>query len=246
MGNLLTIDELEAWFKAERIPSLSKEDAVLLLHNMHPRTRFVKTLPRGAILLDAGAGDGGLVVFRRWPPPSRADLQMYAYSLDKGAQFDAYNGFELGRWEAGPPAFAGICFDAVFCSHFIEHLSDPVPFLQWTAQRLGAGGRLYVEWPSPFSTLLPTRQELTDRGITLAISNFHDDATHKVVHDRSCVIRALSDAGYFIELQGYVSLPFVEDELLAHVGNGLDDPYAVQSAFWSKTRWSQYVVAVRK
>jgi SAM-dependent methyltransferase len=242
----VNIEEIETWFKAKRTPSMSKDDAVAFLHNMHPRTRFVKTLPHGACLLDAGAGDGGLEVFRRWPPPTRADLHLYAYSLDKGAQFNAYDGFELGRWEEGPPVFSGIRFDAVFCSHFIERLSDPASFLQWTAQRLGTRGRLYVEWPSPFSTLLPTRQELEQRGIALAISNFHDDAMHKAVHDRSRVVSVLSNAGFFIELQGYVSLPFIEEELLAHASSGLDDPYAIQAAFWSKTRWSQYVVAVRK
>lgn len=242
----MNIDEIVAWFKAERSPGMSRDDVVLFMHNMHPRTQFVKTLPRGACLLDAGAGDGGLEVFRRWPPPPRADLRMYAYSLVKGAQFDAYDGFELGNWESGPPTFAGVEFDAVFCCHFIEHLADVVPFLLWTAQRLRGGGRLYVEWPSPFSTLLPKRQDLADRGVKLLISSFYDDATHKKVHDRSSVVNALSGAGFYIEVQGYVSLPLVEEEVLAHVAKGLDDPYAAQMAFWSKTRWSQYVVAVRK
>lgn len=242
----MTVDEIVAWFNAEREPALAKDDAILLMNALHPRAVFVKTLARGACLLDAGAGDGGLEVFRHWPSPKRTDLRMYAYSLSKGARFDSYDGFELGRWEDGPPAFDGVRFEAIFCSHFIEHLADAAPFLQWTAQRLVTGGRLYLEWPSPFAALLPTRAELAKRGVQLQITNFHDDATHKAIHDRSRVVTVLVGAGYFIEQQAYVSLPFVEDEILAHRAKGLQDAYAIQTAYWSKTRWAQYLVAVRK
>jgi SAM-dependent methyltransferase len=242
----VTIDEIVAWFAASRRPSLGRDEAITLLNSTHPRTLFVKTLARGACLLDVGAGDGGLEVFRRWPPPARTDLRMYAYALDKGANFGAYDGFELGDWESGPPAFSGIEFSAMFCSHFIEHIADPVPFLQWSAQRLPSGGRLYLEWPSPFSELLPKSADLAQRGVKLTISNFHDDATHKAIHDRSRIVGGLVAAGFFIEQQGYLSLPFLEEEVLAHLAEGLDDAYAVQTAFWSKTRWAQYLVAVRK
>lgn len=242
----MTIDEIVAWFNAERKPALAKDDAIVLMNSLHPRAIFVKTLAHGACLLDAGAGDGGLEVFRHWPPPQRTDLRMYAYSLSKGARFDSYDGFELGRWEEGPPVFDGIRFDAVFCSHFIEHLGDAVPFLQWTAQRLAGGGRLYLEWPSPFAALLPKGKDLAKRGIELQISNFHDDSTHKAIHDRSRIVSALTGGGFFIEQQGYVSLPFIEEEILAHRARGLNDAYAIQTAFWSKTRWAQYLVAVRR
>jgi SAM-dependent methyltransferase len=245
-GGFLTVDEVVAWFKAERKPSLSREAAVLAMNTMHPRTVFVKTLAHGARLLDMGAGNGGLEVFRRWPPPPRTDLRMYAYSLEKGERFDAYDGHELGNWELGPPAFAGIQFDALFCSHFIEHLADPSAFLRWSAQRLAPGGRLYLEWPSPFSALLPRREDLSARGIKLTIANFHDDRTHRKIHDRSQIVDGLLSSGFFIEAQGYVSLPFLEEELLAHFAGGFEDAFSVQMAFWSKTRWAQYLVAVRR
>jgi hypothetical protein len=242
----LNIDEIAAWFKTKRRPSLSEGDMLALLSSVHPRTVFVKTLPHGARVLDIDADNGGLEVFRRWLPPPRTDLQMYAYSREKGQNFDAYDGFEIGTWESRPPAFSGIQFSALFCSHFIEQIAEPIPFLEWIAARLTIGGRLYLEWPSPYSVLLPTKSELAKKGINLMISNFHDDATHKMIHDRAKIVSGLSSLSFFIEQQGYVSLPFLEEEVLAHFGEDLRDTYAIQTAYWSKTRGVQYLVAVRK
>jgi SAM-dependent methyltransferase len=244
---VLTVDDIAAWFHASRTPLLSKDEAIVLAHTMHPRTVFVKTLAPGAHLLDMGAGDGSLEVYRRWPAPQREDLRMYAYALSKGARFDAYDGWEIGDWETRPPGFPGIAFDAIFCAHFIEYVEDAVPFVRWTGERLRAGGRVYLEWPSPFSAVLPKVSELVQRGIPITISNFHDDANVKRIHDRAQVVSELIEVGFFIEAQGYVSMPLVEEEVLAHFANGsIDDRYVVQLAYWSKTRWAQYLVAVRR
>jgi SAM-dependent methyltransferase len=241
----LTSDEIVKWFQAERSPSLSADDVVLLLNIAHPRTAFIKTLPRGAQLLDVGAGNGSLEIFRHWPAPTREDLKMYAYSLVKGERFDDYDGYELGRWEECPPGFPEISFDAVFSSHFIEHMDSAAPLVLWAGRRLGPGGRLYLEWPSPYSVLTPRREELARRGIALTISNFSDDATHRRIHDRSEVVKSLIDVHFEIETQGIVSMPLIEEEVLAHARGGLNDSYALQAAFWSKTKWAQYVVAVK-
>jgi hypothetical protein len=242
----MNIDQIVDWYMAKRTPALSQGDAVTLLNIAHPRTIFVKTLPLGATILDMGAGDGGLEVFRRWPPPPRGDLKMYAYSLAKGRSFEAYDGFELGNWDNRPPEFPGVRFTAIFCCHFIEHIADPIPFLNWAAEAIPATGRLYLEWPSPFSLLLPSKLELAGKGVHLTISNFGDDGTHKAVHDRSLVVSTLTKLGFMIEQQGIVSLPFLEDEIPAHAARGLVDAYAIQSAYWSKTKWAQYVVAARR
>lgn len=212
---------------------------------MHPRYKFLKTLPEGSSLLDANSSGGGLEVFRHWPPPARPDLRMYAYAPSKGPQFDAYDGFELGDWLSVAPRFPEVQFDAIYCSQVIERHDDAAPVLEWIARRLPQAGRLYLEWPSHFSQTLPGRDILARSGITLRVANFEDDPSHRQIHDRSRVATILSKAGMFVEQQGYVSFPFFEDEILAHIGQGLEDPYATQMAYWSKTRWLQYVVAVK-
>jgi SAM-dependent methyltransferase len=242
----LTLEEVVAWFNARRKPSLPEAEVVTLLASAHPRTAFLKTLPFSACVLDLGADNGGLEVLRKWPTPARADLRLYAYAERKGEHFDAYDGFELGTWAPGGPSFPQLQFDAIVCARMLPYVADPIPLLEWAAGRLNAGGRLYLEWPSAFSTLLPQKSALAAKGVELMISNLRDDGEHKVAHDRTKIVSTLSKAGFLIEQQGYVSLPFLEQEILAHVGEGMRDAYALQCAFWSKTRWSQYVVALRK
>src|SRR5664280_1340562 len=91
------IDAIIRWYRAEHSPALEDAEKVFeFYHQCHPRTLFLKMLPAGATLLDLGAGDGPMQVFRNWPPPARKDLKLYAFSLRKGKHFDAYDGYELG------------------------------------------------------------------------------------------------------------------------------------------------------
>lgn len=238
-------DALVAWFGRERSPALPAQRAMENYYQYLPRTAFLKTLRANARVLDVGAGDGSLELFRNWLEPRRMDLMMYAYSLEKGQRFDAYAGYELGNWEAGPPQFAGIRFDAIIACHFIEHVSDPRVFLDWAADRLAPGGRMYLEWPSPESLHLPPREELLAHGVDVVISNFHDDGTHRQLPERAQLLAELERGNWLIDQQGIVKLPFFEDELLAHYGGKRPDPVAKLMAFWSKTRWAQYIIASR-
>lgn len=242
---MLDAESLAAWFHQARTPRLRRERAIECFYSCHPRVVFLKTLKSDANVLDVGAGNGSLEVFRNWLEPQRPDLRMYAYSLEKGERFDAYTGYELGNWENGPPAFRGVEFDAIIASHFIEHVSDPLAFLNWAAASLGPGGRIYVEWPSPNSLRLPSRKELLACGVDIIISNFHDDNTHRQMPDRAALLVALEGAGWLIDQQGTVKLPYFEEELLASCDEPPMDASAKLSAFWSKTRWTQYFVASR-
>lgn len=243
----MTLDEIVNWYQTRREPQLSKEKIQELLHLLHPRGLFLKTLPKDATLLDMGAGDGGLAVLKTWPFPPRPDIKLYAYSLsDKDGNFRNYNGYEIGNWEESKPVFRGITFEAIFCSHFIEHISDPEVFLQWCRQKLAPEGRLYLEWPSPYSLQLPSRTDLEAAGVNLIISNYRDDHTHRELPDRQKILGFLEQSGFTMEQTGYIHLPFLEDQLLAHFAGGRGrNGYEVQAAFWSKTLWAQFIVAIR-
>ena len=241
----MSLSSLLDWFAVKRVPRMSRRLAVEMMNLSHPKTLFLKTLPLGANVLDMGAGDGTMSILRDWPQPSRKDLQLYAVSLEKGVHFDKYAGYSLANWEDGPPAFPSVAFSAAICSHFIEHISRPLDFLSWISDILVPGGRIYLEWPTPESLTLPPKGAFAEHGITLSISNFRDDATHLSIPDRSEVSSVLTRRDFRVEAQGVVRLPVFEDELLAHFLGNADDPYAVQLAFWSKTRWAQYVIAER-
>jgi SAM-dependent methyltransferase len=239
----ITVQEVADWFLRDRRPALSKTSAVEFMHSSHPRTLFLKSLPRRAQVLDMGAGDGSLAMIKTWPAPQRSDLELYAVSLEKGAHFDRYARFELGNWEESRPGFDGMMFAAIMSSHFIEHIHEPQGFVEWAATRLKDGGRLYVEWPTPVSQSLPSRETLERAGVRLIISSFFDDSTHLRIPPREDVVRWLRELGLTVEQQGVVRNPFLEEELLAHFRDNKEDEYAVQFAYWSWTSWAQFVIA---
>lgn len=220
-------------------------DATEIMHAMHPRVIFIKTLRRNSSFLDVGAGDGSNIVFKDWLRPSRMDLKMYAYSLEKGCHFDRYDGFEIGSWPGEKPSFQNMKFDAIFSAHFIEHINNVSDFLKWASSRLSAGGRIYIEWPSDNSVDLPKVKVFKDKGLDIMISNFYDDPTHTHLPIRSEVISSLVDNGFSIDQQGTITNPFIEQEVLAHRKKGKADSFSIQSMFWSRTKWSQYIVATK-
>ena len=233
------------WLHKPRTPLVKSRDLDQALNWAHPRAQFVKTLPRDAHLLDFGAGDGGLVVFRSWPAPKREDLTFYGYSLEPIARARDYQAVEIARFEDRTPQFGGRRFDAVFCSHVIEHLNDPEAFLDWAQQALAARGRLYLEWPSTATLTLPRREDLLAYGVGVMVSNFFDDATHQALPERPAVASGLEGRGFSIEQAGLIRLPFYEEELLAHDQRRSNPGYRLQ-AFWSHTGWRQYLVAQKR
>ena len=236
-------DDIVEWLTKARSPTMPEGECIEFLQLFNPRTIFIKTLPKGARILDVGAGDGSLVNLKKWPKPLRNDLRMYAYALEKGKNFDAYDGFEIGDFEKGAPKFGAIKFDAVFCAHFIEHIANPTIFVEWVSSVLNSGGRFYLEWPSDLSTKLPSREALSKLGVNLIISNFFDDSTNRSIPERASIISLTNINSLHVEQLGVVRIPYFEEEVLAHFWSNNRDRPAVQLAFWSHYRWAQYIIA---
>lgn len=240
----MNVDQVVEWYTRLRQRRLDHGAVQELYALLHPRAAFLKTLASEARVLDLGAGDGSLATMLGWPKPVRRDLELHAYSLEKGVHFDDFASWELGDWNKAPPVFDGLEFDAVLCSHFIEHVAVPTSVPSWLGSRLSADARVYIEWPSENALLQPRRATLLERGVDLTISHFHDDATHRDLPARAQVIAALEREGFVIEAQGVIRLPWLEEQLMACFRDS-EDPFGRQAAFWLATGWSQYVVAVR-
>lgn len=239
------MDAIEAsrWFRTSRRKTVDEASVMALYFQCHPRTAFLKNLKRASTVLDIGAGDGSLSLFRDWPSPKRRDLKMYAYSIEKGERFDDFDGYRISDWNMSPPVFEGLKFDAIICAHFIEHIQRPESLAQWAAENMTEGGRIYIEWPSPRAANLPPLSEMRAAGIPLVISRYDDDNTHQnAIPDREKVCSDLRQSGLEIEAEGIVRLPWLEDEMLAHFSDSIDT-FPLQAAFWSATGWCQYVVA---
>lgn len=240
---MFDLNAISEWYNRARRAKVNQGDALELYFQNHPRTSFLKMLPAAASLCDIGAGDGTLAIFRNWLKPARADLRMYAYSIEKGPHFDDFDGYAITDWNVERPSFDGVRFDGVICAHFIEHIQDPCEIVDWLEDNLNPGGRAYIEWPSPNSLTLPPVKLLRAHGVDIMISRYDDDTTHQQsLPDRDALCRAFVSKGFLIESQGIIRLPWIEDQLMATRVES-KDAFPRQAAFWLKTGWSQYVVA---
>jgi SAM-dependent methyltransferase len=241
----MDIEQIRAWAEAAERTHLADSAAIEAWHILGAQCRFIKTLPAAASVLDVGAGDGSLQIYRTWPPPPRPDLTMFAFAIERGDMFDRYDGYELGSWPDVKPDFGGRQFDAVFAANFIEHIDQPIEFIRWAVNRLTLRGRIFLEWPRSESLTLPTAPELHVVGLDVMTGNYLDDATHRHEPPSARAVHgALTAAGLRIESAGITRVPFLEDHLLA-IGKSADDKVSRTLAYWSFTSWCQYTVAQR-
>jgi hypothetical protein len=230
-----------------KAPAKLRRDTLdILLHESSPRVRFIKSLPLGAKVLDLGAGEGSMAIFKEWIEPKRPDLSMYALGLVKGAHFDLYDGYELKDFDTAEGLFPGIQFDAVYTSNFVEHIEGGIDRLApWAANRLESGGMLYIEGPSIGMELLPHTADLIAAGLNVSTMNFFDDLTHKRTETLERTREVIETAGFFVEQSGYWRNRFLEGEAL-RTGYREGEMVLMTLSIWMKYLVEQYVVAVTK
>jgi SAM-dependent methyltransferase len=234
----------ERWLLEESSgPSLSLEQVDLAFNMVTPRSIFLKNLTVGASVLDLGAGDGTLSIYKEWPLYTRADLRMYALSLEFGKYFDKYDGYELKNFEdANVSILSDVAISAIVCAHFIEHMKQPESTITLLSDRMRPGGRLYLEWPHEVSKRMPPRLSLLEKGINISTTRFDDDGTHVEAWDMGRIVSLLENNGFKLEVMGRVYFPFLAKELRDH-GRQLSDPARLTLGFWSLMGWAQYLVA---
>jgi hypothetical protein len=168
---------------------------------------------------------------------------MYTWAGEKGVGFDRYVDHEVGYWPQHVPDFGGREFDAVFSANFLEHIDNPIQFVQWAVSRLSANGRIYLEWPRPASINLPSSLELAEVGVDVMAGKYHDDHTHPPQPPSLEAVRAcLIETGLEIRETGVVSVPFIDQQLAIHARQRRA-LVAMTLAYWSHTGWCQYIVA---
>lgn len=231
------------WSDPSQTPAVSLSDAQTAFHALGPRVRFVKSLPPGGSLLDAGAGDGSLVIFRTWPAPARPDVRMFAWAGDRGSGFANFDSSEVGYWPENPPDFAGRKFDAVFSANFLEHIPNPLAFVQWATTRVAERGRIYLEWPRPEAIALPDTSTLAAAGVAVMVGRYHDDHSHMPTPPMFEEVRdTLARHGFALVEHGISRVPYFDQQLAIHARQN-NDLVGMTLAYWSHTGWCQYLVA---
>lgn len=234
--------EVYKWISEAGVPASDEGTTIEAYNCFNPRVQFFKNLPKNATLLDLGAGDGALSIMKSWPLCPRPDIRMHALSLRMGERFDQYDSYELKNFETEDGVFPDVSFNAINCTNFIEHMSDPEPTLDFISQRLSSGGRLFLEWPHNISTRLPPRAKLAELGAPITTARFDDDRTHVEAWSMQSIRDILADAGFVIESAGRVYLPWVGAQLRDHA-LPKNDTTLLTLAFWCSFGWTQYLVA---
>ena len=122
-------------------------------------------------LLDIGAGNHSASKTLTFFPA----CQYYGVDLSKdynnsAEDFAAMKGFyEMDLTKLDFSAIPDLFFDGIWIVHVIEHLSNGDKVLEGLMSKLKPGGFMYVEYPGPRSTRLPSMH---------GTLNFHDDPTH--------------------------------------------------------------------
>ncbi len=123
----------------------------------------------------------------------RPDLIFSAVDIRDLADF-APPGVDFCRVDiqGGPLPFEENSFDAVYCSHVLEHLYSTSLISKEIRRVLKDRGRIYIETPGPRSLWVPSFQYGREQNIPM---NFYDDPTHQ---------KPFSKTGLFIFLKNLV------------------------------------------
>jgi len=96
-----------------------------------------------------------------------------------------------------------------------QSLASPERLVAWIGTRAEPGARVYLEWPSPTSNALPTRDELRQHDIEILVSNFRDDPANRTCPDVTTVCGWVREAGFTIVASGAIDLGRFGEELFA-------------------------------
>jgi ubiquinone/menaquinone biosynthesis C-methylase UbiE len=216
-----------------------------VFQSINPRCIFLKNLGVNSELLDLGAGDGSLSIFKEWPLYKRLDIKMHALSLDKGVHHQKYNSWKIANFEREPNIFAGKKFDAVVCAHFIEHMENPEQTICFLNKILNKNGEVYIEWPHEISKKMPSREKILKNGISISTTNFYDDKTHICPWDSKYVLSLFEKNGFYCRTIGRVFMPYLAEEMI-YKGVTEKNIATTTLGYWAFFGWAQYMILFKK
>jgi ubiquinone/menaquinone biosynthesis C-methylase UbiE len=134
---------------------------------------FILSLKEGAVVLDAGCGNGKYIFAAL---RIRPDLKFMAIDIsDVGSLLPKGVPFSRGSVEDLSKFYSDNTFDAVMCFHVIEHLVDPIDLMQSLSRVMKRGSVLYLETPNWQRLLNPLSPQ----------NYFWNDYTHKRVFSKT-------------------------------------------------------------
>jgi hypothetical protein len=129
-------------------------------------------------------------------------------------------------------------FHVLFCSHVIEHLVNGDQVIEALVPKLKKGGIIYIEFPSLWSTKLPSKK---------GTLNFFDDPTHCRLYSLMEIYNLLLKNNFII-LKGGTRRNLVNILLIPYniVKSKKGKGFVAGSVFWDLSGFCQYVFAEKK
>jgi len=212
------------------------------------RIAFIRRLlpPGGGRILDVGCGNHGPRITKRYLPECEYHgVYNERWNLDAADDRCIDRLFRLDLNESGAlGAVPDAAYDAVICSHLLEHLDAPRRVFDGLADKVKPGGVFYAETPAERSLRLP-RAERGWMGFRGCLS-FYDDDTHTGLVDLGPPAAALAEAGWSV--RGPRARWMWRRVLLFPcycVGCLLFKGFIPASVLWDVTGFAKYVVARR-
>jgi len=174
-----------------------------------------------ARILDLGCGTGSLGGFLR--EQKEREIVGITFAEDEAViARQRLNHVIVANLDTYAPGSSLGKFDAVICSHILEHLLDPARLLRAVAPHLNAGGRLLVALPN----VLHWKQRLLLlRGHFKYTAGGIMDSTHLHFYDWDTAQQLVASAGYritFAEAPGNMPLPGLRRILPSRGASRLD------------------------
>ncbi len=206
------------------------------------RTQFLRSLPESGAVLDIGCGTG---LNGRMLQAHHPGIQISGVDLLERDQVPPFYDYRVVNLEAGTLPFPDASFDAVVCTHVLEHLHAPVRIGREINRVMKIGARIYLETPNWTSALAPSfgfRREQHNP------FNFYDDPSH---------VRPWSLHGLFEFLAQGCRLRVVRVSTVRNwLRVPLDTPLIVYgllsgrrslvvSSFWNLYGWCIYAIGVK-
>ena len=214
------------------------------------KSSFVRQLPRGALILDVGCGNGSPSVVKTQRPDLfyvGLDISDYNQAGDPSDVADEYIIVPPDQFARRIENMPGR-FDAVISSHNIEHCSEPLQVLRAMMASLKPGGQLYLSTPSVASVSFPHRPGLnTADSIWFSPTlNFFDDSTHIAPLDIQILLAGINAGGGQIEfaserhrplalaIKGLVSEPYCSAKGVVMRDGSTWALYGFETVIWAR------------
>lgn len=154
------------------------------------RFRFLRRVPRSAVLLDCGCGD---FVSSRKLIEQRPDISWHGIDLFTPERLPDNVSFNKVDLENSCLPFDDSTFDAAYLLHVLEHINCHRLFACELKRVMKPNGVIYIEVPSVATIFAPTSKHFFAK-----TGNFYDDITHR----RPFTLPSLQDyLSYFLKME---------------------------------------------